>query len=117
MLTAGDTYSNGPKSEVVQDAKSLSALVEDHLTFERMLADLSARFANVPAEQVETEIKEAQMMLQQFLDVDRSCLSEFQEDGSLVVLSSTAVDGVDPLHDPAVGEHEVHLLPGRSRSH
>jgi formate hydrogenlyase transcriptional activator len=36
------------------------------------------------------------MMLQRFLGVDRSCLSEFQEDGSLVVLSSTAVDGVEP---------------------
>jgi formate hydrogenlyase transcriptional activator len=85
-----------PKIAAVQGAKSPAALVEDHLTFERMLADLSARFANVPAEQVETEIKEAQMMLRQFLGVDRSCLSEFQEDGSLVVLSSTAVDGVDP---------------------
>jgi formate hydrogenlyase transcriptional activator len=61
-----------------------------------MLAELSARFANVPAEQVETEIKEAQMMLQQVLGFDRSCFSEFQEDGSLVVLSSTATNGIEP---------------------
>lgn len=85
-----------PKIAAVQGAKSPAASVEDLLTFERMLAELSARFANVPAEQVETEIKEAQMMLQQFLGCDRTCLSEFQEDGSLVVLSSTAADGVDP---------------------
>jgi hypothetical protein len=50
-----------------------------------MLADLSARFANVPAERVEAEIKEAQMVLLQFLGYDRCCFSEFQEDGSLVV--------------------------------
>jgi formate hydrogenlyase transcriptional activator len=69
---------------------------EGLVAFERMLADLSARFANVPVERVETEIKEAQMMLQQFLGFDRCCFSEFQEDGSLVVLSSSAVDGVEP---------------------
>ena len=85
-----------PKIAAVQGAKSPAASVEDLLTFERMLAELSARFANVPAEQVETEIKEAQMMLQQFLGFDRSCFSEFQEDGSLVVLSSTAANGIEP---------------------
>jgi formate hydrogenlyase transcriptional activator len=69
---------------------------EELLAFEQMLADLSARFANVPAERVETEIQMALMMVQQFLGFDRSCFSEFQEDGSLVVLSSTAVNGVEP---------------------
>ena len=66
------------------------------VSFERMLADLSARFANVPAERVETEIQTAHMMLRQLLGFDRSCFSEFREDGSLVVLSSTAANGVSP---------------------
>src|SRR4051812_26668040 len=66
------------------------------ILFERMLAELSTRFANVPAERVETEIKKAQMMLQKFLALDRCCFSEFQADGSLVVLSSNAVTGVEP---------------------
>jgi formate hydrogenlyase transcriptional activator len=61
-----------------------------------MLADLSARFANVPAERVEIEIQAAQIMLRQFLGFDRSTFGEFQEDRSLVVLSSTAVEGFEP---------------------
>jgi formate hydrogenlyase transcriptional activator len=95
-LVADGSSDIRPKIATVQGAKSPAASVDDLLTFERMLAELSARFANVPAEQMETEIKEAQMMLQQFLGCDRTCLSEFQEDGSLVVLSSTAAAGVDP---------------------
>jgi formate hydrogenlyase transcriptional activator len=66
------------------------------LAFERMLADLSARFANVPAEQVEAEIQIAQIMLRQFLGFDRSTFGEFHGDGWLVVLSSTAVEGFEP---------------------
>jgi formate hydrogenlyase transcriptional activator len=64
--------------------------------FERMLADLSARFANIPAEQVEAEIHSAQVILREFLGFDRSTFAEFQEDGSLVVLSSTAAEGFEP---------------------
>jgi formate hydrogenlyase transcriptional activator len=81
---------------VIHDAASNDASVEELLTFERMLADLSARLANIPAEQVEHEIQVAQVMLQQFLAFDRSSFAEFQEDGSLVVMSSTAVEGGEP---------------------
>jgi formate hydrogenlyase transcriptional activator len=95
LTVVNSSFSDRSKIARDQDAKSHHESVEDFLTFERILADLSARFANVEAEQVETEIQKAQMMLQQFLGFDRSCLSEFQEDGSLVVLSSTAADGVD----------------------
>jgi formate hydrogenlyase transcriptional activator len=69
---------------------------EELVAFERMLADLSARFANVPTERVEIEIQAAQIMLRQFLGFDRSTFGEFQEDGSLVVMSSTAVEGFEP---------------------
>jgi len=81
---------------VIHGAASNDASVDELLAFERMLADLSARFANVPAERVESEIQIAQVILRQFLGFDRSTFAEFQEDGSLVVLSSTAVEGVEP---------------------
>jgi formate hydrogenlyase transcriptional activator len=81
---------------VIHDTASNDASVEELLTFERMLADLSARFANIPAEQVEHEIQVAQTILRHFLGFDRSTFGEFQEDGSLVVLSSTVVEGVEP---------------------
>jgi len=83
-------------SAVVHNAVPEDASVEELLAFERMLADLSARFANVPAEQVEFEIQSAQTILRQFLGFDRSTFGEFQKDGSLVVLSSTAVEGFSP---------------------
>jgi transcriptional regulator with GAF, ATPase, and Fis domain len=76
-------------------APKSDASADELLAFERMLADLSARFANVPAEKVQFEIQLAQGLLRQFLGFDRSTFAEFQDDGSLVVLSSTAVEGVD----------------------
>ena len=80
---------------------------EDLLAFERMLADLSARFANVSPEQVEFEIQVAQTILRQFLGFDRSTFGEFQEDGSLVVLSSTAIEGFEPT---PLGQLPVQLI-------
>jgi formate hydrogenlyase transcriptional activator len=84
------------RSVVSQDHAPGGASAEELLAFERMLADLSARFANIPVEQVECEIQLAQTILRQFLEFDRSTFGEFQEDGSLVVLSSTAVEGFEP---------------------
>jgi formate hydrogenlyase transcriptional activator len=80
----------------IREAALNGASVEELLAFERMLADLSARFANVPIEKVEFEIQVAQTILRQFLEFDRATFGEFQEDGSLVVLSSTAVEGFEP---------------------
>jgi len=84
------------RSSKTDAALKSDASAQELLAFERMLADLSARFANVPAEQVESEIQVTQTILRQFLGFDRCTFAEFQEDGSLVVLSSTAVEGVEP---------------------
>src|SRR5882757_7340729 len=83
-------------SVTADTAPNSDASAEELLAFERMLSDLSARFANIPAEQVEVEIRVTQAIVRQFLGFDRSTFAEFQEDGSLVVLSSTAIEGVDP---------------------
>jgi formate hydrogenlyase transcriptional activator len=80
----------------VHDTAPKGTSVEELLAFERMLADLSARFANIPAEQIEAEIQIAQVILRQFLGFDRSSFGEFQDDGSLVILSATAADGIEP---------------------
>src|SRR5712671_4333433 len=85
-----DRYGSG-----ATNATPSSASFEELVAFERMLADLSARMANVPADRVEAEIQLAQVILRQFLGFDRSTFAEFQDDRSLVVISSTAVDGVD----------------------
>jgi formate hydrogenlyase transcriptional activator len=82
-------------SAIVHDPGPDGASVEELLAFERILADLSARFANIPIDRVETEIQIAQTIVRQFLGFDRSTFGEFQADGSLVVLSSTAAEGVE----------------------
>jgi formate hydrogenlyase transcriptional activator len=72
--------------------------VEELVAFERMLAELSARFANLPPEQVEFEIQVAQTTLRQFLGFDRSNYSEFDDgDGPLIVISSSANDNIEQL--------------------
>src|SRR5450631_3634637 len=64
--------------------------------FERLLGQLSARFANVQGEQVESEIKDALRKIREFLGFDRSSFCEYQ-DGSLVVLSTDAAAGIEPM--------------------
>jgi formate hydrogenlyase transcriptional activator len=80
-------------SAIVRNAPATEPSVEELLAFERMLADLSARFANVAVADVEFEIQLSQAILRQFLEFDRSTFGEFQDDGSLIVLSSTAAKG------------------------
>jgi formate hydrogenlyase transcriptional activator len=93
------------RSAKTDAALKSDASAEELLAFERMLADLSARFANVPAERVEIEIQVTQTILRQFLGFDRCTFAEFQEDGSLVVLSSTAVEGVEPTPSGPLPSH------------
>ena len=83
------------RPERAEAAPNSDASALELLAFERMLADLSARFANIPAEQVEVEIRLVQTILLKFLGFDRCTFAEFQDDGSLVVLSSTAVEGIE----------------------
>lgn len=71
------------------------ASLEEFLTFERLLFDLSARFANVPIVQVETEIDSALMQIQEFLGFDRSNFFEFTADGRATILGSIARVGVE----------------------
>ena len=60
------TFNRTTKAAAKSDAS-----IEELLAFERMLADLSARFANVPVEKVELEIRIVQAILLQFLGFDR----------------------------------------------
>ena len=84
-------------SVAIPDAAASDATAEELLAFERMLADLSARFANVPAEKVEFEIQLAQTKLREFLGFDRCNFGEFDQDGLLSVISSSANDEIGPL--------------------
>ncbi len=69
--------------------------LEEHLTFERLLADLSARFANALGDHLEEEIESALKQLLTFLDFDRSNFGEFTADGWANILCSVAAEGVE----------------------
>jgi formate hydrogenlyase transcriptional activator len=95
-LVESNTARGRLESVIAPDPAPGGTSIEEVLAFERMLADLSARFANLPGDQVEREIQVAQTILRRFLDFDRGTFGAFQEDGLLVILSSTAVEGLEP---------------------
>jgi hypothetical protein len=76
--------------------RAVEASLEEFLTFERLLADLSARLANVSVAEVETEIDSALRELQEFLGFDRSNLFEFTADGWATIVCSVSRDAVEP---------------------
>lgn len=53
---------------------SLRCELDEHLRFEDLLIDLSARFVNVPADQVDSEIEDAQRRICECLQLDASLL-------------------------------------------
>jgi PAS domain S-box-containing protein len=79
--------------EAVTPNRAAEASLEELLKFERLLADLSARFANVSSDQVELGIESALIQLLGFLDFDRSNFGEFAADGWANILCSVSRDG------------------------
>jgi transcriptional regulator with GAF, ATPase, and Fis domain len=71
---------------------ALRAELEERLRFEALLADLSARFVHVPADQVDGMIAEAQRRIVEALGVDRSTLLQRAEgENDLVITHAWAV--------------------------
>ena len=65
------------------------------MAFERLLADLSARFVNLAPDEVGQEIENGLRLVVRALDVDRSTLMEFSEDeDKLVTTFQWARDGI-----------------------
>jgi len=71
--------------------------VDERLAFERLIADLSSQFANLSADRFDDVTQTTLVRIREFLGFDRNTFAEFLEDGSINVLSSSAVDGVDAM--------------------
>ena len=73
--------------------------LERRLRFETLLADLSARFVNLPAGQVDTAIEDAQRRVCECLDLDISLLWQMSPDhpGSMIVTHRQLPPGFPPL--------------------
>lgn len=68
---------------------------DDGARFERLLADLSARFVNLPPSEVDEEIEHGLRQIVETLEVDRSTLMEFSENGAqFIATHSWAREGV-----------------------
>jgi C4-dicarboxylate-specific signal transduction histidine kinase len=89
--------------EVAERKQAETALAE-RLRFESLVADLSARFINLPADEVDEAIERGLRQIVAFLDVACSALAGFA-DGAFAHEAPT--DGV--TYETAAGEHHVAL--------
>jgi hypothetical protein len=53
--------------------------LEEPLRFERLLAEISTLFINLPADQIDSEIEVAQRRICEFLNLDRPALFQIPE--------------------------------------
>jgi transcriptional regulator with GAF, ATPase, and Fis domain len=86
-----------PFNKVAKSRAGLDVSADEFLAFERLLFELSSKLANLAGDEFETEIQSALSRIREFLGFDRSTFAEFMADGSLNVLCSNAVEGVDPV--------------------
>ena len=62
-----------------ESTETMPTELEERLRFERLLAELSAHFVNLPASQIDSNIEDAQRHLCELLDLDRSALFQLSE--------------------------------------
>ena len=74
---------------MTQADDALRAELEERLRFEALLADLSARFVHVPADQVDGLIEDAQRRIGQALGLDRSTLLQRADTEDDLVITHT----------------------------
>ena len=84
----------------------------DRIAFERLLAELAARFADVRPDEVRAEIERALERLVGFFGYDRCTYSEFADDGTLQVLASAATGSTAPHR---IGPFDASLKSGGDR--
>jgi two-component system, NarL family, sensor kinase len=79
-----DTTQPGNANEPLISAEER---LKERLQFETLLAELSARFVNLPADRIDSEIEDAQRRICEHLDLDRSTLWQVceREPGTLLL--------------------------------
>jgi formate hydrogenlyase transcriptional activator len=106
---------SGHESETPFDATEFS--IAERLAFERLLGDLSARFADLPPDKVIDQLRRALERLMHFLGFDRCSFAEVTEsDGLFQILCSVSRDGIEavaPGLPPALPWYFGELRAGR----
>ena len=67
----------GRRANITVSKTNFQPNLEEHLRFETLLADVSARFVGLPSEALDQEIEDAQRRICETLGLDRSTLTQF----------------------------------------
>ncbi len=74
------------KTAMTQEDANLRAEPSTHLRFEMLIAELSTRFINVPLDQVDDVIEEAQRRVCEFLGLDLSALWQLESEAPSILV-------------------------------
>lgn len=73
-------------------------ILDERLRFEELLSELSAKFVNLPAIEVNDQIEAGLRRIAEFLKIDRSVLYQFSGDGGeLIETHSFSLPGLQPI--------------------
>ncbi len=79
--------------------------IEERLQFETLLADLSTKFVNLPADKIDMEIETVLQRITEALNIDRCSVAQFSANrNKLRVTHAYAVPGVTPMPDLVLNE-------------
>ncbi|MEN6625810.1 MAG: sigma 54-interacting transcriptional regulator [Candidatus Sumerlaeia bacterium] len=87
LARGGETVGIAVFAKDVTRRKHSEEALKKRFRFERLLADLSSRFANLPAGRVDREIEDGLGRIREFLEVDRAALLEIDPDRGQVRLT------------------------------
>ena len=85
----------------IEDANSHA--LEGQLEFERLVAELSVRFINLPSDQVADAIREALRRIGEALSLDRCTFFRIEPDGTLSAAISWQLPGIPEIASPISG--------------
>ena len=107
------------KQQRIQEANerlfALEESLENQLKSESLLATISARFVNLPADRIDSEIEDAQRSICECLDLDRSTLwqVDVEEPGILMLTHFYQISG---LRQPAKSMIGINFFPWSIRN-
>lgn len=82
----------------LEDTRQL--VLEEQLEFERLVAELSGQFINLPSDQIDDAIRDALRRIGEALDLDRATFNKIAPDGLLFDPVSWERSGIPPLPAP-----------------
>ncbi len=88
-------------------SNSPGSSIEERLQFETLLADISTRFVNLPADKIDMEIETVLQHITEALNIDRCSVAQFTENrNKLLVTHAYALPGVSPMPDLVLNENQ-----------